>query len=53
MVHFRTFTGTHAGTDQPMRISGVERWDLDRDRKVCAPGGCFDPEKWAQQTTQP
>jgi uncharacterized protein (TIGR02246 family) len=50
MIYLWTFTGTHAGTGKPLRISGVEEWDLDADLKVTASRGWFDPAEWARQT---
>lgn len=52
MVYLWTFTGTHAGTGNRLRISGVEEWDLDADLKVSASRGWFDPAEWARQTSQ-
>jgi uncharacterized protein (TIGR02246 family) len=49
MVYLWTFTGTHSGTGRPLRISGVEEWDLGADLKVAASRGWFDAEEWGRQ----
>lgn len=45
-----TFTGTHSGTGNRLRISGWEEWDHDRDLRVTASRGWFDAEGYARQT---
>ena len=36
VAYFWTFTGTHAATKNPLRVSGWEEWDLNPDLKVVA-----------------
>jgi uncharacterized protein (TIGR02246 family) len=49
-----TFTGTHAATGSPMRVSGWEEWDLTPELKVASSRGWFDAEDYARQAeTQP
>ncbi len=49
VVYLWTFTGHHAGTGNPLRITGWEEWDLDEDGKVAASRGWFDAEDYARQ----
>ncbi len=51
VVYLWTFTGTHAGTKNPLRISGWEEWELDADYKVKASRGWYDADDYARQTT--
>ena len=51
VVYLWTFTGHHAETRNPLRIAGWEEWDLDRDGKVAASRGWFDPADYARQVT--
>lgn len=44
-----TFTGHHAGTRSPLRITGWEEWDLDDEGKVVASRGWFDAADYARQ----
>lgn len=44
-----TFTGRHAETRNPLRISGWEEWDLDGEGKVAASLGWFDAADYARQ----
>lgn len=50
IVYLWTFTGTHAGTKRPLRVSGWEEWDLDADYKVKASRGWYDADDYARQT---
>jgi uncharacterized protein (TIGR02246 family) len=50
VVYLWTFTGTHAGTKKPLRVSGWEEWDLDADHKVKASRGWYDADDYARQT---
>ena len=50
VVYLWTFTGTHAGTKRPLRVSGWEEWDLDADYKVKASRGWYDADDYARQT---
>lgn len=49
VVYLWTFTGHHAGTGNPLRITGWEEWDLDEGGKVAASRGWFDAEDYARQ----
>lgn len=44
-----TFTGTHAGTGNPLCVTGWEEWDLDRDLRVRLSRGWYDAEDYARQ----
>lgn len=46
-----TFTGTHAATQNPMRVSGWEEWDMTSDLKVASSRGWYDVDDYARQTT--
>ena len=49
VAYFWTFTGTHSGTKNPLRIVGWEEWDFDADLKVKASRGWFDAADYARQ----
>ena len=49
VVYLWTFTGTHSGTKNPLRISGWEEWDLDAEFKVISSRGWFDSADYARQ----
>lgn len=49
VVYLWTFTGTHAGTGNPLDIAGWEEWDLDADGKVAASLGWFDADDYDRQ----
>jgi uncharacterized protein (TIGR02246 family) len=51
MVYLWTFTGTHFGTGNPLRIEGWEEWDLTPEGTVAASRGWFDGAEWGRQTT--
>lgn len=51
VVYLWTFMGTHAGTQNPLRVSGWEEWDLDADYKVTSSRGWYDADDYARQTT--
>jgi len=51
VVYAWTFTGTHAGTKNPLRVAGWEEWDLDPDLQVVASRGWFDAADYERQTT--
>jgi uncharacterized protein (TIGR02246 family) len=51
VAYLWTFTGTHAGSGRPLRISGWEEWDFDDDGKVKASRGWFDAEDYARQAS--
>jgi uncharacterized protein (TIGR02246 family) len=44
-----TFTGHHAETRNPLRITGWEEWDLDGEGKVMASLGWFDATDYDRQ----
>lgn len=50
VVYLWTFTGTHAGTGSPLRVSGWEEWDMDAELQVASSRGWFDAEDYARQT---
>jgi uncharacterized protein (TIGR02246 family) len=50
IVYLWTFTGTHAGTNNPLRVVGWEEWDLDADYKVKASRGWYDVDEYQRQT---
>src|ERR1700736_1851869 len=49
VVYLWTFTGTHSGTSNPLRVVGWEEWDLDADLKVKASRGWFDADDYGRQ----
>jgi uncharacterized protein (TIGR02246 family) len=51
VVYLWTFTGHHAETRNPLRITGWEEWDLDGEGKVTASRGWFDATDYARQVT--
>lgn len=44
-----TFTGHDAKTRNPLRVSGWEEWDLDRDLRVKSSRGWYDADDYARQ----
>jgi uncharacterized protein (TIGR02246 family) len=50
VAYFWTFTGTHAGSRRPLRVSGWEEWDLGPDLKIMQSRGWFDAANYARQT---
>lgn len=50
VVYLWTFTGTHAGTKNTLRVVGWEEWDFDADLKVRASRGWYDADDYARQT---
>lgn len=50
VVYLWTFTGTHSGTGNSLRVVGWEEWDLDADLKVTASRGWFDAHDYLRQT---
>ena len=51
VVYLWTFTGTHAGSKNPLSVSGWEEWDLDADLKVKASRGWYDADDYERQTS--
>jgi uncharacterized protein (TIGR02246 family) len=49
VAYLWTFTGTHSGTRNPLRVVGWEEWDLDADLKVKASRGWFDADDYGRQ----
>lgn len=49
VVYLWTFTGTHAGTGRPLRVSGWEEWDLDGDGQVRASRGWYAAADYTRQ----
>lgn len=52
VVYLWTFTGHHAETRKPLRISGWEEWDLDAEGKVAASRGWFDAADYDRQVAR-
>lgn len=50
VVYLWTFTGTHSGTKNPLRIVGWEEWDMNADYKVKASRGWYDANEYKRQT---
>jgi uncharacterized protein (TIGR02246 family) len=50
VAYFWTFTGTHSGTKNSLRVAGWEEWDLDENLKVTASRGWYDADDYARQT---
>ena len=49
VVYRWTFTGTHAGSGNGVRVSGWEEWELDPDLQVTSSRGWFDAAEYARQ----
>jgi uncharacterized protein (TIGR02246 family) len=49
IAFFWTFTGTHAGTKNRVRVAGWEEWDIDADGKISSSRGWFDAQNYAKQ----
>ena len=49
VVYSWAFAGHHAGTRNPLRITGRKEWDLAEDGKVSASRGWFDAEGYTRQ----
>jgi uncharacterized protein (TIGR02246 family) len=50
VAYLWTFTGTHAGSGNPLRVVGWEEWDVDLDLKVKSSCGWYDADDYARQT---
>lgn len=50
VVYLWTFTGTHSGTGNSLRVVGWEGRDLDADLKGTASRGRFDAHDYLRQT---
>jgi hypothetical protein len=44
-----TLTGTHAGTGNPVRISGYELWKIGNDGLIAESSGHFDAAEYERQ----
>jgi len=49
VAYLWTFTGTHAGSGNRVRLSGWEEWDLDAAGAIAASRGWFDAEDYTRQ----
>ena len=49
VAYLWTFTGTHAGSGNKMRVSGWEEWDLDAAGSIARSRGWFDAEDYDRQ----
>ena len=49
VVYMWTFTGHHAETGNPLRVSGWEEWELDADMKVTSSLGWYDGADYERQ----
>jgi hypothetical protein len=49
VVYLWTFTGTHAGTTNPLTVIGWEEWDLNPAGLIRASRGWFDADDYARQ----
>lgn len=47
-----TFTGHHAGTGNPLKVSGWEEWELDGGMKITSSLGWFDAEDYERQVSR-
>ena len=50
VAYLWTFSGTHAGTKNPVRVVGWEEWDLDSSGLIRMSRGWFDPDDYVAQT---
>ena len=50
VAYLWTFTGTHAGSGNPLRIVGWEEWDMDLELNVKSSRGWYDADDYARQT---
>jgi hypothetical protein len=48
-IYLWTFTGSHATSGNPLRISGSEEWDVDADLRVKSSRGWYDADDYARQ----
>lgn len=49
VVYLWTFTGHHAKTGNPLKITGWEEWELDDTMKVTSALGWFDGDDYQRQ----
>jgi uncharacterized protein (TIGR02246 family) len=50
VAYLWTFTGTHASTQNRLRVVGWEEWDLDAEGLVALSRGWFDADDYSRQT---
>lgn len=50
VAYLWTFTGTHAGTGNPLRIVGWEEWDVDSELQVKSSRGWYDADDYGRQS---
>ena len=50
MLYLWTFTGSHAGSGKPVRVSGWEEWQLGANGLITSSLGWFDANDFARQT---
>lgn len=49
VAYLWTFTGHHAQTRAPLKITGWEEWDIGADGRVSASRGWYNAEDYARQ----
>ncbi len=49
VAYLWTFKGTHAGTGNPLTVTGWEEWDLDGEGRIRRSLGWFDADDYARQ----
>lgn len=49
VVYLWTFTGHHAETGNPLRVTGWEEWEINEDMKITSSLGWFDAEEYQRQ----
>lgn len=52
-IYLWTFTGNHAVTENPLRVSGWEEWDFNANLEIVSSRGWFDAEDYARQIAGP
>jgi uncharacterized protein (TIGR02246 family) len=52
VVYLWTFTGTHAGSGNPLRVVGWEEWDMDAEHRVKSSRGWYDADDYARQSAR-
>ncbi|MEW2912861.1 ester cyclase [Leisingera sp. JC11] len=51
VLYMWTFTGHHAGTGNPLSVSGWEEWELGDGMKITSSQGWFDAEDYERQVS--
>lgn len=49
IIYLWTFTGHHAETGNPLKVSGWEEWNLDEKMKITSSLGWFDGDDYDRQ----